>query len=166
MNLIQTMSDYISSLSSYLRIFCDLTTADRIMSRIFYIEKVIKYSGFETIKTSEFFFMLYFVFQYVCNHLDQSFWELSDRLRLHTNIMELSAFIVYSYWGPATNYDLNLFMSRRSLDSMDWRTLLIQLMMDTRLPKHLMHLATDPQFYTNELEKFLGYNNALVYLVD
>ncbi|ACD03526.1 hypothetical protein MdSGHV067 [Musca domestica salivary gland hypertrophy virus] len=161
------MSEYSAALSAYLRTTYDLATADRILLRLYYIEKTIKFSGNETIKKRQFFFLLYYVFQYVSSHVDTRLIESrsAGKDRFIVNLMEMSAYIVYSYWGPATGYDYSIFMTRCGMDTIDWRSLIIEMMMGTNLPRHMMQLATDTPFYQQELQKFLKYNDSLVYLV-
>lgn len=141
---------YISALSAYLTKLYGLQTTNKILLRILYIEKTIKFRGYEKIKTNEYFFLLYYVFRHVETTLSVCLGAI--------DAMELVAYIVYSYFGPSTSYCANIFFTHAHI-----KTNIITILLNTDLACKLMNLSTDAAYYDYEVKQFLFYNNNNIY---
>lgn len=151
------MSDgnFIHSLSAHLRQRFGLACANKILLRVFLIEKSLKRFGLGTIDTKEFFFILFFVF----NHLVEYFLLSSKKYgKLHlVNVMELASYFTYSYFGPTVEYKFSLFVPD-CLDkriNIDWQELILDLITTTDLPQKFLQLNIDNKYYQSKLNEFL-----------
>lgn len=141
---------YINGLATFLHKSYGIQKTNGILLRILFIEKTIKYRGYQTIKTNEYFFLLYYVFRLLV---------ANGGIVLHTldvvNLAELTAYIVYSYFGPSTSYCMHMFVPRTK----NWKSILVYLINNTNLSQQLMNLSTNVDFFNEELRQFLTLNN-------
>lgn len=118
--------------------------ANILLLRIFIIERTLKLNEYETITTNEYFFLLYVIFRKLLKHISGMNIE---------NILELTCYIVYSYFGPDIEYPIKLFIPVSKI--YNWSTILTKLTMETTLPQLLLRLNNDMEYYHKELEQFL-----------
>lgn len=152
------MSDgnFIHSLAARLRQRFGLAATNRMLLRVFLIEKSLKRFGLGTIDTKEFFFVLYFIFDHLIDYFilsTKKYGQLSI-----VNVMELSSYFTYSYFGPTVEYKFSLFVPE-CLDKenmqIDWQELILDLITNTDLPRKFLQLNIDHKYYKSKLDEFL-----------
>lgn len=142
---------FIGAFSRYLEQKYGLTITIDLLLQVLYVEKLLKYYGYDTINTDEFFFLLYFIFDHV-RHLPKC---------LAHHHLQLSLFLVYSYFGPSTEYKINLFISRYcNFEKMtiNWKKIILQATMDSNLSKSIFEINYNKDIYEMELKRFLAYS--------
>lgn len=130
--------------------------ANKALLRIFYIEKTLKYFDFETIDTNEFFFLLYYVFRYLMDYFRIKGQNEMYKSMHVVNVMELSSYIVYSYFGPTVDYCFRVFASNLNIS---WKIIILDIVCKTDLPYKLIKLNLDKGYFDMELKQFLLLNN-------
>lgn len=150
------MSDgnFIHSLSAHLRTRFGLEATNKMLLRVFLIEKSLKRHGLDTMGTKEFFFVLFFVFNHLLDHflINPQYGELTIM-----NVMELASYMTYSYFGPTVEYKFSVFVpdcTDKSL-KIDWQALILELITNTDLPSKFLMLNIDHKYYKSQLNEFL-----------
>lgn len=155
-------SMYVSALSKFFLQWYGLELTNSLLLRIFYVEKTLKWHGYETINTNEYFFLIYYVFINIHKYfVDTIYREPVYRILTPFDIMDLTLYFVYSYCGPTVEYRFNFFiMGQRRQIHINWKAIILDIVCNTDLPQKLLKLNMDEQFLTEEIQFFL-YKNIL-----
>ncbi|WBR61452.1 hypothetical protein [Drosophila suzukii associated hytrosavirus 1] len=150
---------HVSALSSYLRQLYGKRTTNKLLLRVFIIEKKLKYMDYDTINTNEYFFLLYFVIRHVVEYLQLALKNGLKYLSLEpVNVIELSSYLVYSYFGPSVEYTFNMFVARCKdpTDIIDWKDLILNFLLNSEFSYKMIALNSDTTYLQHELERFLA----------
>lgn len=95
---------HLNILSLYLKKKYGVEITNKLLLRIFLIEITLKNNNFDTINTSEYFYVIYCVFKYITE-------EAGDKVQNINLIdtMNISIYIIYSYFGCDTGYFMSDF---------------------------------------------------------
>lgn len=159
--IITIPSMYVSALSKFFLQWYGLELTNSLLLRIFYVEKTLKWHGYETINTNEYFFLIYYVFINIHKYfVDTIYREPVYRTLTPFNIMDLTLYFVYSYCGPTVEYRFNFFIMSQRQININWTTIILDIVCNTDLPQKLLKLNMDEKFQTEEIQHFL-YKNIL-----
>ena len=159
--IITIPSMYVSALSKFFLQWYGLELTNSLLLRIFYVEKTLKWHGYETINTNEYFFLIYYVFINIHKYfIDTIYREPVYRTLTPFDIMDLTLYFVYSYCGPTVEYRFSFFIMspRRQQININWKTIILDIVCNTDLPQKLLKLNMNEKFLNEEIQHFLYKN--------
>lgn len=152
---------YIKALTGYFSSQYGISITNKLLMRIFTIEKTLKINGFDTINTNEFFFLLYFSFEHIKQYIE-SLYNCShnyNSIQL-MRVLELAIYMTYSYFGPTVEYTFSLFVpsGRQEIEHINWKSLILELLFQTEISNKFSRISYDNSYFNNELKQFILKN--------
>lgn len=132
---------------------------NKLLLRIFVIEKKLKYMDYETINTHEYFFLLYYVMSNMLKYMEEALlWENIDYTVIHpVAFTEVVAYVVYSYFGPNTEYPFKMFRSHIKDDKVefDYKQLIVSFILNSNFSQQILLLNTNTTSRYDAIQNFL-----------
>lgn len=145
---------YIDSFTRYLRLNYNSQVTSELLVRLIFILKKLKWYDYDRIETPEFFFIVYCVFKFIKDLVVTS--DSVDTIKKYnlstSDIMDITLYIIFSYFGPEIEYPMDHFVS----DKLN-RAVILDIICNTNISNILLRLNADKRFVNKEIKKFLSF---------